>query len=143
MNEHDHALLKKMLKDNGYSLTAARTAVCEALWDKEPQSMHDLVEILANTIDRASLYRVIGLFERLGIVQRIYIGWKYKVELSDVFAHHHHHISCLQCGKVIPIKEEAQIEDMLATIAKRYAFQPKSHMLEIQGYCDTCALTLE
>ena len=143
MNDHDHALLKKLLKDNGYSVTAARIAVCEALWDKEPQSMHDLADSLTNVIDRASLYRVISLFERLGIVQRIYIGWKYKVELSDIFAHHHHHISCLNCGKVIPIKEEAQIEDMLAAIAKRYDFQPKSHILEIQGFCEACIATLE
>jgi Fe2+ or Zn2+ uptake regulation protein len=143
MNEHDHALLKKLLKENGYSVTTARLAVCEALWDKEPQSMHDLAATLADTIDRASLYRVISLFERLGIVQRIYIGWKYKVELSDIFAHHHHHISCLNCGMVIPIQEEAQIETMLAAIARRYNFLPKSHMLEIQGYCQSCAATLE
>ncbi len=140
MNEHDRALLKKLLKDNGCSMTAARTAVCEALWSKEPQSMHDLAVHLSSTIDRASLYRIIGLFERLGIVQRIYIGWKYKIELSDIFAHHHHHISCVTCGKVVPIEEEAQIEKLLARLASRYNFQAQSHQLEIQGFCENCRI---
>lgn len=100
--------------------------------------MHDLAGLLEGVIDRASLYRVVGLFERLGIVQRIYIGWKYKVELSDVFAHHHHHISCLNCGKVVPIREEEQIEKLLSTLAARYDFKAQSHQLEIQGFCQDC-----
>ena len=138
MNESDKTLLKQMLKKSGHSMTAARLAVCEALWGKEPQSMHDLAHALAGTIDRASLYRIIGLYERLGIVQRIYIGWKYKVELSDFFAHHHHHISCVECGAVVVIKEESTIEQLLSAIAAQYQFVAQSHQLEIQGLCQNC-----
>lgn len=100
--------------------------------------MHDLTERLDGVIDRASLYRTISLFEKLGIVHRIYIGWKYKVELSDVFLHHHHHISCIACGKVVPIKEEARIEQMFKELAAAYNFKAQGHQLEIQGYCERC-----
>lgn len=100
--------------------------------------MHDLGIQLNGTIDRASLYRTIGLFEKLGIVHRIYMGWKYKVELSDIFAHHHHHITCTQCGKIVALKEVEQLERMLAALAKRYNFEAQSHQLEIQGLCEQC-----
>jgi len=138
MKEDDKLLLQKVLKENGYSMTQARLFVCRLLWHQEPQSMHDLVEQLQGTIDRASLYRTIGLFERLGLVQRIYIGWKYKVELSDIFTHHHHHISCSNCGKIVAIKEEQQIEKLLSTLASRYGFVAQGHQLEIQGLCAHC-----
>ena len=133
------ALLQKMLKDNGYSTTHARTTVCELLWKREPQSMHDLTLQAKGQIDRASLYRTIALFEKLGLVQRIYIGWKYKVELSDIFTHHHHHISCLHCGKIVAITEEDQIEALIQALAAKHHFTAQNHQLEVRGYCADCS----
>ena len=138
MDAKSKALLQKILKGSGYSNTSARTFVCELLWDKEPQSMRGLALRSQGAIDRASLYRTIDLFERLGIVQRIYIGWKYKIELSDIFRHHHHHISCLGCGKVVAITEEAEIERLIHGLAAKHDFTAQSHQLEIRGYCTQC-----
>jgi Fur family transcriptional regulator, ferric uptake regulator len=131
-------LLQKLLKDSGYSMTAPRKVVCELLWEQEPLSMRELTERSKGMIDRASLYRTIALFEQLGLVQRIYIGWKYKVELSDVFTHHHHHISCLGCGKIVAITEEDEIERLITALASRHGFTPQSHQLEVTGYCGAC-----
>lgn len=103
--------------------------------------MRDLTLRLGGQIDRASLYRTIDLFERLGIVQRIYIGWKYKIELSDIFTHHHHHISCLGCGKVVAITEENEIESLIHDLAARHGFSAQTHQLEIRGYCQQCNIT--
>ena len=138
MKEEDKAHLQRILKENNYSMTHARLFVCELLWHQEPQSMHDLAERIRGRIDRASLYRTIDLFEKLGLVHRIYIGWKYKVELSDIFRHHHHHISCSSCGKIVAITEEQQIERLLAELASRYGFVAQGHQLEIQGLCAHC-----
>lgn len=103
--------------------------------------MHELTLRSRSLIDRASLYRTIALYEKLGLVQRIYIGWKYKVELSDVLTtHHHHHISCLRCGKVVAITEEDEIETLLGNLAKRHGFTATNHQLEIRGYCGSCAV---
>jgi Fur family ferric uptake transcriptional regulator len=140
MDASAKALLQKILKEGGYSYTVARIFVCELLWDQEPQAMRDLVAHSKGTIDRASLYRAIELFERLGIVQRIYIGWKYKIELSDIFTHHHHHISCLGCGKVVAITEEDEVERLISNLAARHKFTAQNHQLEIRGYCEQCAL---
>lgn len=134
----DQEILQKILKGNGYSITKARTLVCEALWDSEPQTMQQLGKKLSGKIDRASLYRTIELFEKLGLVNRIYIGWKYKLELSDVLTHHHHHISCLRCGRIIAIHEEDQIEQLIDQIAQQHGVKAERHQLEIQGTCQDC-----
>lgn len=134
-------LLQKILKDNGYSLTLPRKIVAELLWDNEPQTMRDLVRQSKRDIDRSSLYRTVALFEKLGIVQRIYIGWKYKVELSDVLTHHHHHASCLKCGKIVAVTGEREIEKLIKDLAAKHNFTPQNHQLEIRGLCSSCGQT--
>lgn len=141
MSTDSKDLLQKILKDNGYSLTKPRQLVCELLHGRDPQSMRELVNLAANQIDRASLYRTVALFEKLGIVQRIYIGWKYKIELSDIFTHHHHHISCLKCGKIVAITEEDKIEQLIDALAAKHNFTAQNHQLEIRGLCPNCQIT--
>lgn len=141
MSADSKNLLQKILKDNGYSLTKPRQVVCGLLVGEGPQSMRDLVSRAAGQIDRASLYRTIALFEKLGIVQRIYIGWKYKIELSDIFTHHHHHISCLNCGKIVAITEEDKIEQLIDALAAKHNFTAQNHQLEIRGLCPDCQAT--
>lgn len=138
MDAKSQQLLQKVLHDSGYSITAPRTLVCELLWAKEPQSTAELTKQLNGRIDRASLYRTIALFEKLGLIQRVYIGWKYKIELSDVFSNHHHHISCLQCGKIKAIHEEEEIELLIHSLADKYGISADKHQLEIQGFCNDC-----
>ncbi len=129
--------LTQSLKSAGYSLTQARKAVFSALQGHEPQTMHELVAS-CKTVDRASVYRIIALFEQLGIVQRLQIGWKYKIELTGSFVHHHHHLSCLQCGKVIALPEDEDLENRLHDLASAQNFLPQDHQLEIRGLCQTC-----
>ncbi len=130
-----------ILRKHGDNVTAARKQVFLAMHDKGPQSMHELSTSLMGVIDRTSIYRAIELFERLGIVHRIQIGWKYKVELSDVFVDHHHHITCLGCKRVIAVREDQRIEQLIAEIAATNHISAPIHQLEIQGYCERCSAT--
>lgn len=129
--------LKNVLKQHRQSLTKARRTVFAALQGAEPQTMHHLVAACP-AIDRASVYRAVALFEKLGIVQRLQIGWKYKLELSDTFSHHHHHLTCLKCGRVIPFGEDKELENKLSSIAGSQNFTMQGHQLEIQGICKAC-----
>lgn len=139
----DEALktLAKVLKSQGHSITSARRQVIEALWGKEPQTTKQLTDSLSGKIDRASLYRTLKLFEQLGLTQRVYIGWKYSIELSDLLAHHHHHIYCMKCGKIQSLQEET-IEELINKLAEQQGMVAKKHQLEIQGYCLDCADSL-
>lgn len=129
--------LQKALRQSGYSVTAVRQKVFEALQGQEPLTMSELTKRCSG-IDRASVYRTVALFENLGIVQRLQIGWKYKLELSDQFSHHHHHASCLHCGKLIALPEDLALEKRLHALAKAQNFQPTDHQIEIRGLCQSC-----
>ncbi len=128
------------LKDHGQNLTQARQEVFRALQNKEPQTMQEIVRACQGQVDRASIYRNISLFERLGIVQRLQIGWKYKLELSDAFHNHHHHLTCLSCGQTTALAEDSQLENSLRGLADSQHFVMQGHQLEIQGLCRNCRL---
>jgi len=134
-------LFYRTLKQNKFSVTGARTLVFEALQDEEPLSMAELQIKLDGMVDRASLYRTVDLFEKLGIVQRLQNGWKYKLELADDFNFHHHHISCKNCGLTLPVREDLTLEASIRTLAMEYGFTEATHQLEIRGLCPRCQKT--
>jgi Fur family ferric uptake transcriptional regulator len=126
-----------ILKANGLSVTKQRLIVFELLEGKEPVSMNELYKVCESRLDRASLYRIINTYEELGIVHRINYGWKYKLELSDKFAEHHHHLTCKKCGSIIPINE-SQLEQFVEAVSLAHNFNPTEHQVEVQGYCQKC-----
>jgi len=130
-------LLSKILRDAGYSVTKQRQIVFEILNDSEPLSMSEIIIRAKGQLDRASIYRIISLFDHLGITQRLNIGWKYKIELTDKFAEHHHHLTCLKCHSVTPINQQ-KLESFIDLIASQQSFKPIEHQLEIQGLCQNC-----
>lgn len=130
--------LKTMLQTNGYSLTRPRQHVFLALLDHEPQSMSQLIERIGTKVDRASVYRAIECFEKAGIVQRLSTGWKYKLELSDEFTQHHHHLTCTNCEAVFSITEDPHLERLIHELATQKGFRAVAHQLEIRGLCASC-----
>jgi Fe2+ or Zn2+ uptake regulation protein len=129
---------RTLLKNHGHSITDQRLLIFNLLLGKEPLTMHELINQTNDQIDRASIYRIIGLFDQIGITQRLNIGWKYRIELTDKFAQHHHHLTCLSCHRVIPINKD-ELEEFMSQLASAQKFTPIEHQVEIQGYCDKCS----
>ena len=130
--------LQEELKKAGYSLTKPRQTVFGALQAPKPKTMRELVDSLDGVIDRASVYRTVALFETLGIVTRIQHGWKYRLELSDAYTPHHHHLTCQNCQRVISFDEPSNFEELVDRIATKHGFIPRAHNLEIFGLCTQC-----
>jgi Fe2+ or Zn2+ uptake regulation protein len=130
--------LRQTLNSHGLLVSRARVILFELLLNHEPQTIAELAKRSRGEIDRATIYRNVALFEQLGIVQRLYIGWKYKLELTDKFAEHHHHLACSNCGKLIPITEEAALANFIKQISTAHHFRAQTHQLEVQGLCQTC-----
>ena len=131
-------IFASILKGNGYSLTKPRQTVFGTLSEHGSMSMAELAKAVADTCDRASVYRTIELFEKLNIAQKVAVGWKYKVELSEIFQGHHHHAVCLKCEQVIDFHESPELEVALQQIAQEAGFKLTDHSLELQGYCSNC-----
>lgn len=129
--------LSRVLKQHKVSHTKTRQAVFDLLTKSEPLTMRELAEKLPS-VNRSSVYRTIDLFEQTGIVHRLPIGWKYKIELTNSYQPHHHHITCLSCNMSTPFQEDDYLEELLASIAKNEDFVLQNHQIELQGLCANC-----
>lgn len=140
MNRYED--LKALLKEKGSSLTSTRKIVFDLLLGQPPQTMQVLVKRAEGKVDRATVYRTMEVFEKLGIAHRLNIGWKYKYELSDVFMEHHHHFYCSSCGKSYDLPANPMLETMLDSLATKEGYQPRGHQIEIYGFCPSCKTTV-
>lgn len=129
--------LKTTLKEARASTTQPRVAVFSVLAKSGPLGMNNLTRQVGPGVDRATVYRTVDLFEKLGIVNRIWHGFKHQVELSEIFTPHHHHALCQHCGRTVDIAS-SELEAALAALAKKHGFLAVSHSVELSGYCSQC-----
>lgn len=130
-------LFRKTLKKNGYSNTRARFRLFLALQEHDSPTVKQLVHLL-RAQDRATVYRNIIVFEKTGIINKLWLGWETKIELSDIFRHHHHHFTCVRCGKVIALEDDGELEQRITALGHSKRFKALDHQLEIRGLCSAC-----
>lgn len=134
----EETFIKTLQKNNKY-ITDDRLTLFRYLNESHtPLSIQEIAISLVNSMDEATVYRNIRIFEKLGIATRVYTGWKYKVELSDQYSHHHHHMMCTNCETIISFEESAVFQQELKKIEKKYGFKAESHSLELKGLCKDC-----
>ncbi|BET96204.1 ferric iron uptake transcriptional regulator [Xenorhabdus taiwanensis] len=128
----------KALKNAGLKVTLPRLKILEVLQDPECHhvSAEDLYKKLIDIgeeIGLATVYRVLNQFDDAGIVTRHnFEGGKSVFELTQ--QHHHDHLICLDCGKVIEFNDEF-IEERQKNIAERYGIKLSNHSLYLYGHC--------
>ncbi len=128
------------LKKAGLSNTKPRLTIFNLLKNNghQPYSVNQLVYDCKVFADRSTVYRSIKNLESAGIIKRVYQGWKYKLELSDDFHGHHHHIMCTKCKKVNIINETTELKKIINELAKNNNYIVSDHNLEVQGICRSC-----
>ena len=133
----------KMLKDSGLSNTKPRLAIFNLLKNNshQPMDTRQLIDDCKIFADRSTVYRSLESLEKAGIIRKVYQGWKYKLELSEEFHGHHHHIICNLCKKTLPVELNSDIENSINQIAKNLDYSSADHQLEINGICPNCQKT--
>ncbi|MEY4922551.1 MAG: hypothetical protein RLY17_1268, partial [Pseudomonadota bacterium] len=130
----------KALKKAGLKVTLPRLKILEVLQDPvcHHVSAEDLYKKLIDIgeeIGLATVYRVLNQFDDAGIVTRHnFEGGKSVFELTQ--QHHHDHLICLDCGKVIEFSNES-IESLQREIATQHGIKLTNHSLYLYGHCKT------
>jgi Fur family ferric uptake transcriptional regulator len=132
-----HAL--ERLSEAGYRRGGSRTRVVEMLGQQDcaitPLELDERLE----GVGRATVYRAIEQLEELGLVQRIDIGGESSAfEKVDPRGHHHHHLVCNVCGRVIPF-EDPNLETAIHSVSTRDGFRIQSHEITLRGLCPDCS----
>jgi len=126
-----------IIQKSGQRITTQKKNVLEAL-QKKPQSVLQILNLIQskkNSIDKATIYRILANFIKLGVVKEINLGGRESCyELSN--CEHHHHLVCENCGQVEDVKFCEDV--ILKEVQKRSDFKIKNHSLEFFGTCKKC-----
>jgi len=136
--------IKNVLKNNGYKYTHQRAKIYDVFLKNRDHhlSTEDVFEYLKKDnpeIGIATVYRTLMLFEELGILYKISFDdgvIRYEIKTSNS-VHRHHHLICLNCGRVIEFKLDL-LDDLEAEIEKVENFKIVDHNLKFYGYCENC-----
>jgi Fur family ferric uptake transcriptional regulator len=126
------------LRKAGLKVTLPRMKILEILETSETRHMsaEDVYKVLLEgneEIGLATVYRVLTQFEAAGLVTRHHFEGGHSVfEMNE--GHHHDHIVCNQCGKVVEFFDDT-IERCQEKVAKKAGFTIRDHSLIIYGDC--------
>lgn len=138
MAKSDFSQFKKHLKRSGHFCTAPRMRLFGVLQNNPNSTIKELVSKVTKH-DQATVYRTISLFESLGIVTTTKYGSDTRIELTDDYHPHHHHISCKICGDIQTLPHSEEVENSIAHYVKDSGYSALTHKLEVQGICPRCS----
>ena len=133
----------KELKSKEYKLTPQRMEILKVFMENSDghvstEELYSLVKKKNADIGLATVYRTLDLLAELGILMKMDFGdGKARFELSDREVHHHHHLICLNCGKVEEFDLDL-LEAVEENIENSTGFEIVDHRLKFYGYCGEC-----
>ena len=128
----------KNLKNLGLKATGPRLKILEIFQERAKAgedchlSAEEVYKELVNVgedVGLATVYRVLAQFASAGILTRR------NFELDD--GHHHDHLICVMCGKVVEFVDE-EVEKRQAEVAAKHGYELVDHSMALYGVCPEC-----
>jgi Fur family ferric uptake transcriptional regulator len=136
--EHVHEVLARAgLKRGGareriIALLAAEPCALSAV------EIEDRLRGQSRPTGRASIYRVLELLAEHGLVERLVVGdgqARFERALPD--GHHHHHLVCDRCGKLVAF-DDPGLERAIDSLSARLGVTVEHHDVLLRGACEHC-----
>ncbi|HVX66490.1 MAG TPA: Fur family transcriptional regulator [Bryobacteraceae bacterium] len=136
--------LLEELTARGVRMTAQRRVLIEVIQEaKEHLDASTLLErarMREPGIDRATVYRTIGMFKKLRVVDELDLmhlnGEKHYYEVKT--RRDHVHLACFRCGRIEEFASPL-FEQLKQEIAERARFAVRVTRLEVGGMCRSCS----
>ncbi len=132
--------IKKIIRQIGIKVTDQRMAILQEILGGSDhvtaQEVFENVRTKAPEIGFATVYRFLRTLTDHKILSEVRIqGLPARYEWAN--KNHHDHITCTKCNKISEF-ENAQIEDLQASIASSLGYKLTDHILELYGVCNDC-----
>jgi len=135
---------EQYLRRRNLRITAERLTVLQTIVSREGH--FDAEELLTflrrrrRPVSRATLYRTLEHLSAAGLVKKHSFG-RGQATYEFVYGRHHHdHLVCERCGRVIEFSNE-EIEALQEEVCAAHDFQSTHHVMEIFGICRECLQT--
>ncbi|MEM7325229.1 MAG: transcriptional repressor [Actinomycetota bacterium] len=145
ISSHVHQLAATKLAAVGQRYTTNRKAVVDVLCGLPgPATIAELLSS-GGQLAQSSTYRNLVVLEEVGVVHRIVTSDDHaRFELTEeITGHHHHHLICEQCGRIIDVTlsgdVESSLQGALAAAAEAHSFTGLRHRVDLMGLCASCS----
>lgn len=145
--EFDRAYYGQVLREKGMKVTRQRLLVLEAVASRPEEHLtaediYELVKAGYPEIGLATVYRTIQMLDELHLVHRVNFDDGFvRYEMGTVpecgSRHHHHHLICVKCGRVISFQDDL-LEELEERITRTTGFAVVDHEVKLYGYCVEC-----
>lgn len=128
--------IEELLKEHSLKITKERIEIYNFLVKKHIFSCNDLIINFKN-IWRASIFRTLNIFLEIWVIRKVNL-WE-KIETYEVVneSHHHEHMKCDKCKKIISFESENICKKILEEASKKW-FKVKSHNICVVWICENC-----
>jgi Fur family ferric uptake transcriptional regulator len=135
----------------GYRLTLGREAILDVLSKTEghlsAEDIYMKIHPKYPNVGLTSIYRTLDILSNLGMVYKLDFGdgrARYEFAEGPKGAHHHHHLVCTGCNRVIDYTDfiDDEIELLNQTergLSKKYNFKITNHLIQFYGLCEKCS----
>jgi Fur family transcriptional regulator, ferric uptake regulator len=131
-------LATEALAQAGFRSGGGRRRVLELLGSEDCALTALEIDRRLPEVGRATVYRALDQLESLGLVQKVDLGaMAAGYERIDPEGHHHHHIVCERCGRVVAFEDE-RLERAIVDVTRRQDFKVSSHEVTLRGECSRC-----
>jgi Fur family ferric uptake transcriptional regulator len=133
--------LEKKLKNMGIRVTRQRLEILTLMAEKnKPLTAANIFSKLKKSNPKlrlSTVYRNLNKFAENNLVSKIEIKIDNKESYFELLqGNHHHHLICLKCGKIIPLK--CPLEDYEEQISEQTKYNIIEHHLKLYGLCPDC-----
>lgn len=135
---------EQILKDKGYKITNQRNWVLKVLETSNNSHMtaeeiYQNIKVNHPAIGLATVYRTIQLLLDLKIIDTLNLNdGVIRYELANIDQiHHHHHLICEVCKKVVEVEEDL-LEIVEENCERKYNFTINNHVVKFYGICCEC-----
>jgi Fur family transcriptional regulator, ferric uptake regulator len=128
----------RALSDAGFRSGGGRRQVVELLGEEGCALTALEIDQRLPSVGRATVYRALEQLEELGLIERVDVrGDAAGFERVDPSGHHHHHLVCEHCGRVVAFEDD-RLEQAILALTKRPDFNVSRHEVTLRGECANC-----
>src|SRR5690554_4024302 len=137
----DFASYKEKLIEKGIRCTEQRLAILEVLLEKKkPLSVREIFKELSKEnqeLRLSTIYRNLNNFIEIGFVKKMELKPDKKEKYFEIKdGNHHHHLICINCGKVIPVDCPLKLFEKEVNLQTKYRIL--DHRIKLYGLCPKC-----
>ena len=140
---HDEVTARLAALDQRYTI-GRRAIIAVLVAADRPLSVPEILSRAdPGDVPQSSAYRHLSALVDAGAVHRFTGSDDHgRYELAEDLAGHHHHLLCVECGRMVDVAASARLESALREAAEHAAgdtdFEVTGHRIDLVGRCGSC-----